>query len=63
MFYVFGTIGFVWVAAFWWFYRERPEDHAHVNRAELAEIRGISEDGQIKPLSVAKQATPRKRWK
>ena len=24
MFYVFGAIGFVWVAAFWWFYRERP---------------------------------------
>src|SRR5262249_141155 len=39
MFYVFGAIGFVWVAAFWWFYRERPEDHARVNRAELAEIR------------------------
>ena len=36
MFYVFGAIGFVWVAAFWWFYRERPEDHPHVNRAELA---------------------------
>ena len=24
MFYVFGAIGFVWVAAFWWFYRESP---------------------------------------
>src|SRR5918992_64303 len=35
MFYVFGAIGFVWVAAFWWLYRERPEDHPQVNRAEL----------------------------
>jgi MFS family permease len=58
MFYVFGAIGFGWVAAFWWFYRERPEDHAHVNRAELVEIRGVSDDGEIKPLSVTTQATP-----
>jgi sugar phosphate permease len=61
MFFVFGAIGFVWVAAFWWFYRERPEDHPHVNRAELADIRGVSETGQIKPLSVAMQATPWRR--
>jgi sugar phosphate permease len=32
-----------------------------VNRAELAEIRGISEDGQIKPLTSAKLATPWRR--
>jgi sugar phosphate permease len=61
MFFVFGAIGFVWVAAFWWSYRDRPEDHPHVNREELAEIRGVSEDGQIKPLSVAKLATPWRR--
>jgi hypothetical protein len=40
MFFVFGR-SVLWVLAFWWFYRERPEDHPHVNRAELAEIRGI----------------------
>jgi sugar phosphate permease len=33
MFFVFGAIGFLWVLAFWWFYRERPEDHPHVNRS------------------------------
>ena len=58
MFYVFGATGFAWVALFFWFYRERPEDHPHVNREELAEIRGIAADGQIKPLSTSKQATP-----
>src|SRR5207302_825330 len=47
MFYVFGAIGFAWVAAFWWFYRERPEDHPQVNRAELAQIRGVDARGDI----------------
>ena len=61
MFYVFGAIGFLWVAAFAWFYRERPEDHPHVNRDELARIRGVAEDGQIKPLSTATQPTPWRR--
>jgi sugar phosphate permease len=60
MFYVFGAIGFVWVAAFWWFYRERPEDHTHVNRAELAQIRGLNPDGSLKTASTSRPATP---WK
>ena len=58
MFYVFGAIGFVWVAAFWWFYRERPEDHPHVNRSELAAIRGVNADGSIKAINTARPATP-----
>jgi len=58
MFFVFGAIGFLWVLAFWWFYRERPEDHPHVNRTELAEIRGVEPDGSIKALNVARQDTP-----
>src|SRR4029450_8690297 len=61
MFFVFGAIGFVWALPFWWFYRERPEDPPRVNRSELAEIRGVSDDGQIKPLSVSRQATPWRR--
>lgn len=58
MFYVFGAIGFLWVAGFLWFYRERPEDHLHVNREELAQIRGVDANGEIKALSTAKQVTP-----
>ena len=61
MFYVFGAIGFIWVAAFWWSYRERPEDHRGVNRAELAQIRGVNPDGSVKSLTVSKQATPWRR--
>ena len=58
MFYVFGAIGFVWVAAFWWLYRERPEDHPHVNRAELVQIRGVDADGTTKAASTSRPATP-----
>ncbi len=58
MFYVFGAIGFIWVAAFWWLYRERPEDHPHVNRAELAEIRGVDPDGSVKALNPSRPNTP-----
>lgn len=58
MFYVFGAIGFFWVVAFMVFYRERPEDHPHVNRAELGEIRGINADGSVKTLSASRPVTP-----
>jgi sugar phosphate permease len=58
MFYAFGAIGFLWVVVFVVFYRERPEDHPHVNRAELAQIRGIGADGRVKSLSVSRTHTP-----
>jgi len=58
MFFVFGALGFLWVAALLWFYRERPEDHPHVNRSELAQIRGVDADGRIKSSSLSKQDTP-----
>jgi sugar phosphate permease len=46
------------VAAFWWLYRERPEDHPHVNRAELVQIRGVDADGTLKAASTSRPATP-----
>jgi sugar phosphate permease len=58
MFYVFGAIGFFWVLGFWWFYRERPEDHAHVNRLELVQIRGANRDGSPRALTVSRPQTP-----
>jgi sugar phosphate permease len=58
MFFVFGALGFIWVAALLWFYRERPEDHPHVNRSELAQIRGVDADGRITSPSLSKQDTP-----
>ncbi|PYR30814.1 MAG: MFS transporter [Acidobacteria bacterium] len=58
MFFAFGAIGFLWVLVFVVFYRERPEDHPHVNRAELVQIRGIGADGRMKILSASRQQTP-----
>jgi MFS family permease len=39
-FWLFGLLGVVWCVAFWWWFRDRPEQHAAVNPAELAYIRG-----------------------
>jgi MFS family permease len=38
-FYVFGVLGVAWCVAFWWWFRDRPEQHAAVGPEELAYIR------------------------
>jgi sugar phosphate permease len=54
-FVICGAIGAVW--SLWWglSYRNLPEDHAMVNRAELEAIRGVGPDGKINPPPVAEQ--------
>src|SRR5271166_4857766 len=37
-FWIFGSIGVLWCIAFWWWFRDRPEQKAGVNRAEIALI-------------------------
>jgi sugar phosphate permease len=49
IFYSFGLVGFLWAVAFWISYRNLPEEHHGVNRAELAHIRGVEPDGSVKP--------------
>jgi len=61
IFYIFGSLGIVWAIAFSVFYRNLPEEHKHVNRAELARIRGTDADGRINPPAVSKIATPWRR--
>jgi MFS family permease len=39
-FWIFGALGVLWCLAFAWWFRDRPEQHAWVNDAELALIRG-----------------------
>jgi MFS transporter, ACS family, glucarate transporter len=41
-FALFGAIGLVWAAAWYWWYRDAPSEHRSVNRAELA---WIEQDG------------------
>ena len=54
-FVICGAIGVIW--SLWWglSYRNLPEDHAMVNRAELEAIRGVGPDGKINPPPVAEQ--------
>jgi sugar phosphate permease len=55
VFYICGVVGLVWSA--WWYfsYRNLPEEHGLVNRAELERIRGLDEKGEVKPPPIEKQ--------
>jgi MFS family permease len=39
-FWLFGVIGVVWCVLFWWWFRDRPEQKAGVNAAEIQLIQG-----------------------
>lgn len=54
-FLVCGAVGLVW--SLWWSlsYRNVPEEHAMVNRAELETIRGRGPNGEINPPPVAER--------
>jgi sugar phosphate permease len=56
VFYICGAVGFVW--SLWWYlsYRNLPEEHGLVNRAELERIRGFDETGKIKQAAVEREA-------
>ncbi|MBL8176228.1 MAG: MFS transporter [Bryobacterales bacterium] len=41
-FFVFGVLGVLWAAVWFWYYRDTPEEHAAVNEAELQLIRGAA---------------------
>src|ERR1700720_4927367 len=55
VFYISGAVGFLW--SLWWgiSYRNLPEEHGMVNRAELERIRGLDATGAIKPPPMEKQ--------
>jgi sugar phosphate permease len=56
VFYICGAVGFVW--SLWWYlsYRNLPEEHGLVNRAELERIRGLDEKGAIRPANLEREA-------
>ncbi len=59
VFYICGAIGLIWAG--WWglAYRDLPEEHGMVNRAELERIRGVDEKGDVnQPTSRAKTSVP-----
>lgn len=59
VFYAFAILGLVWAVAFAILYRNRPQEHASVNAAELAYIHGGAADAAVH--STEKQTVPWKR--
>lgn len=61
IFYIFGSLGVIWAIAFSRTYRNRPEDHKRINRAELDLIRGDRADrARVQPAAHGQRKTP---WK
>jgi len=58
IFYVFGAAGLLWSVAFYFLYRNLPEEDAKVNQSELAQIRGRDPDGAIKPVDLHPHLAP-----
>jgi sugar phosphate permease len=56
VFYISGAVGFAW--SLWWYfsYRNLPEEHGMVNRAELEHIRGLGETGEINQAAIERKA-------
>jgi sugar phosphate permease len=56
-FLICGAFGLIW--SIWWSvaYRNLPEEHDLVNRAELETIRGLDASGAIKPAPIEKQTS------
>jgi sugar phosphate permease len=38
IFFLFGSVGFLWAAVWYWWFRDEPSEHGQVNKAELAHI-------------------------
>ena len=55
VFYICGAVGLLW--SLWWAlsYRNLPEEHGLVNKAELELIRGRGPNGEINPPPIEKQ--------
>src|SRR6202165_937905 len=59
-FYVVGGLSLLWSLLYMVVYRNMPEEHVKVSRAELTRIRGLDEKGEIKQANVAKR--PKVPW-
>jgi sugar phosphate permease len=55
VFYICGAVGFLWSVLWYLSYRNLPEEHGMVNRAELEHIRGFGETGEINQAAVERE--------
>jgi sugar phosphate permease len=60
VFYVIGILSLLWSLLYLLVYRNMPEEHAKVSRAELARIRGLDDKGEIKQANITKR--PKVPW-
>lgn len=61
IFYIFGAVGIIWSVVFYIVYRNLPEEHKLVNKAELEIIRGLDENGNINKFEDSKN--PKVPWR
>ncbi|MGP0093835.1 MAG: MFS transporter [Xanthobacteraceae bacterium] len=57
VFYICGAVGIVWSALWYLAYRDLPEEHGLVNQAELEQIRGTDEQGNVNQAKIAEKAS------
>jgi len=55
VFYFSGAIGIVWALSWYLVYRNLPEEHRLVNRAELEHIRGLDQNGNVNQAQSGKK--------
>jgi len=60
VFYVIGVLSLLWSLLYSLSYRNMPEEHKEVSRAELARIRGVNQKGEIKQANIQKR--PKVPW-
>jgi sugar phosphate permease len=56
VFYICGAAGVLWSVLWYVAYRNLPEEHGMVNRAELEHIRGVDEKGNVKQAVMEEKA-------
>ena len=60
VFYVIAALSLLWALLYGLVYRNMPEESRHVSRTELARIRGLNENGEIKQANIQKR--PKVPW-
>jgi sugar phosphate permease len=60
VFYVIGVLSLLWAILYALVYRNMPEEDRYVSRAELARIRGLDAQGEIKNANITKR--PKVPW-
>ena len=63
IFYLFGSAGMLWSLAFYFLYRDLPEEHPKVNESELAHIRDWDTNDSSKPAVADLRRVPEIPWK